>query len=180
MKKAFALIAYLAVLTLLLSACQADRQEPLPSPDRFVGVNVIAVQEDQPLDASRAEPHAPDGLCLLIPLDDAPTSEATPIGRLENMRFTVDSSDSGMTYSMSADLYVENELSASVTAIRIERVYQLEDGTLYAVDTGYELALPLADTAYYHWAETRVAAGEDSKAISENTGIALTVMNAPL
>lgn len=143
------LLALLVAATLLVSGCQLALENTNVSEDRFVGLNVLLMNEWPEYTAFRQEPHEPDGYLLTIHHDV--TSEGAPlIGsqiddhfndiHLEYKHSTLgdqidaEPANSVASYSISGTLYIHEAQFSEEPILSLESVYQRSDGTLYAME----------------------------------------------
>ena len=178
-----ALIVLIAALVMMLSGCQPVRHEEAVK-DRFVGVNLIAVQEGQDLEEARTEPHDPDGMYLLIPLelsdDGTPYTKATRSGPYSDTHFTHSDLDGKLGYAMTADLYIGDLLAEPEIKLFLEPVHQRPDGSFYATGPGQIIDMDSIGGVAYGFEEERKVRGNDGKMKTETTSVYVNLLDERL
>ena len=182
MKKRVVFLLALAALSLMLGGCQlAQKTEPLK--DRFVGVNLVAIPEDQEGDDARSEPHEPDGYYFLVPFaysdDGTQYTKAIRSGPYSERYFNSKTTNDGQEYTIRTDLYIGDLIEPGI-ALYLEPVYEREDGSFYAVGPGQAIDMLSDGTITYGYSDQRVVTGEDGKKENETTSVYVNLINEPL
>lgn len=150
-KSKWALMCLLGLCMLALSGCRLALEEKAVSRDRFVGASVILRDSFGSANGceDRSQPHEPDGELLIVKFEEA--EDGVPrIGSEESECFTEVKNNyhvkdfesaKGESFNVEATLYLCEEKLPPHARLEMERVYQREDGTIYAVDGGTSYAL---------------------------------------
>ena len=175
-----ALIAFLAALMLMLGGCQSARKEG-PASDRFVGVNLVALQEGA--DEDRSNPHELDGQYMLAPFaysdDGEQYTKTVSNDPYSNKHFSYGETDNGKEYTIRVDLYIGDLLIEPGDVLYLEQVYQRADGTFYAVGPGQLIDILSEGTITQGFTDTRAITGEDGKKVNETTTVYVNLVNEP-
>jgi len=179
MKKAkYAALPLLLVSALLLSGCTLALNEKEYSRDRLVGISV-GLSSSYGAKTGRYEPHEPDG--EVIRLNMYTDEEGVTYGGaeydsdwFEPVRLHVHSKDEGEEYTLETTMYLAEDMLPSQPYLSIERVYEREDGTLYALAGGHNYSGHL-DGIGLTISESYSATGADGKKKTSKTTIKLSV-----
>ena len=149
MKKAkFAALCLLLAAALLLSGCQLALDEQEYTRDKLVGISVKLgssqriIAENQRT-GSRYEPHEVDGKMIWLNMytdEDGVTfggAESDDSDWFEPVRLYVHSKDTGEEYTLETTIYAAEKMLPADPYLQIERVYEREDGSLYALAGGH-------------------------------------------
>lgn len=149
MKKAkFTALCLLLVSALLLSSCQLALDEQEYTRDKLVGISVKLgssqriIAENQRT-GSRYEPHEVDGKMIRLNMytdEDGVTfggAEYDDSDWFEPVRLHVHSKDTGEEYTLETTIYAAEKMLPADPYLQIERVYEREDGSLYALAGGH-------------------------------------------
>ena len=149
MKKAkFTAVCLLLVSALLLSSCSLALDEQEYTRDKLVGISVKlgssqSVHNSNKLTGSRYEPHEVDGKMIRLEFGTFENGDQyigpayDDSGWFEPVRFTLHSKDEGEEYIVETTIYASEQMLPSDPYLQIERVYEREDGSLYALAGGH-------------------------------------------
>ena len=186
MKKAkFVILCLLLASALLLSGCSLALDEQKYSREQLVGISVKlgsgqSVRSSNKLTGSRYEPHEVDGKVLRIQTGyHADGSQYVgpaydDSGWFEPAYFTLHSKDEGEEYIIETTIYVAEQMLPDEPYLQIERVYEREDGTLYALAGGHNYSGNL-DGIGLTISESYAKTGADGKKTTTATTIKLSV-----
>jgi len=131
----------IACIALMLSGCRFALEEKAGLKDRFVGVSVLLLPDGTMGDEiDRSAPHEPDGRLLTLDFRRGEDGEAQIGSNADDWFADVHQgyhvSDSGEECTLEATMYVCSELLPANVILELERVYQREDGSVYALQGG--------------------------------------------
>lgn len=146
MKKAkFTALCLLLVSALLLSSCRLAMDEQEYTRDKLVGISV-KLGSGSVINSggiNRYEPHEPDGQVIRLNMytdENGVTfggAEYDDSDWFEPVHMHVHSKDSGTEYTLETTIYAAEKMLPSDPYLQIERVYEREDGSLYALAGGH-------------------------------------------
>ena len=149
MKKAnFVILSLLLAAALLLSSCSLALDEQKYTRDKLVGISVKLgssqrIHAENERTGSRYEPHEIDGHMIRLNMytdEDGVTfggAEYDDSDWFEPVHMHVHSKDSGTEYTLETTIYAAEEMLPDEPYLQIERVYEREDGSLYALAGGH-------------------------------------------
>ena len=179
----YAALLLALVLAAGLGGCQLALEEAAVSRDRFVGLSVLisdgmshSVKDGEYFD--RFQPHEVDGE-LLISRRWTDENGEEHIGDEYGEWFDATKSgvhvkDDSVEHTVESTLYLYEEILPPGVLLICERVYQREDGTLYAVSGGHNYSGQL-DGVGLAISESYTTIDANGKQISEKTTIKLNV-----
>jgi len=149
MKKAkFVVLFLLLVSALLLSSCSLAMDEQEYTRDKLVGISVKLgsiqrIHAENQRTGSRYEPHEVDGHMIRLNMytdENGVTfggAEYDDSDWFEPVHMHVHSKDSGTEYTLETTIYAAKTLLPDEPYLQLERVYEREDGSLYALAGGH-------------------------------------------
>ncbi len=140
-------LVLLMTATVVLSGCQLALEEQEYSRDRLVGISVKlgsshSIHDDNQKSGPRYEPHEVDGEMIRLNMykdENGVTYGGSEYDSdwFEPVHLHVHSRDEGDEYTLETTIYAAEDMLPDDPYLQIERMYEREDGTLYALAGGH-------------------------------------------
>lgn len=179
----YAMLPALLAALLALSGCRMALDERTGEQNRLVGLSITVTDGyDSAYDTNgvnRLQPHEPDGAVVRLCFETDENGDAILYdfsdGRFDPPQMTYHvTNDDSVAYSLETTLYLIESRLPERPILRVESVYQREDGTLFAINGGHNYSGVL-DGVGVTLSESCTTTDASGRTIAESTTLKLNV-----